>query len=51
MNDLEQRAHDFAVRATLNYYKCHDVVITDENAFEAGIHYRCIYNEFLHSLE
>lgn len=51
MTDLEQRAHDFAVRATLNYYECNGETITDKNAFEAGIHYRHVFAQFLRSLE
>lgn len=51
MTDLEQRAHDFAVRATLSYYEHSGETITDKNAFEAGIHYRHIFDQFLRSLE
>ena len=51
MTDLEQRAHDFAVLATLNYSDHKGEAITDKNAFEAGIHYRHVFREFLHSLE
>ncbi|MFQ9153634.1 MAG: hypothetical protein ACLR6B_21835 [Blautia sp.] len=51
MTDDEKRAHDLALYATQNYYSHNNIVITDGNAFEAGIFYRSVYREFLHSIE
>ena len=51
MTDNEKRAHDLALCATRDYYRHNNKVITDQNAFEAGIFYRSVYRQFLHSIE
>lgn len=48
--DIEQRAHDLAVQATIHNYQLDGAKITNENAFEFAIMYRSLLKEIRGSI-
>lgn len=48
---LEQRTHDLAVAATVLYYQQQNIEISESNAFEYGMKYRCLLNQIRNSME